>query len=83
MWCDNSAFEALVADNFTESIYDSLEESDNDDIGISLAIYRSPCQLNTQYIGDIVTEVSPVEDEGTLLDDEDIEIDFGKKLYVI
>ena len=30
-----------------------------------------------------MTEISPVEDEGTLLDDEeDIEIDFGKK-YVI
>ena len=25
---------------------------------------RSPCQLNTQYIGDIVTEINPVEDEG-------------------
>ena len=31
-------------------------------------------------MGDIVTEISPVEDEGTLLDDEeDMEIDFGKK----
>ena len=57
---------------------DSLEESDNEDISIPL-LNRSPCQLNTQYIGDIVTEISPVEDEGTLLDDEEgIEIDFGK-----
>ena len=32
-----------------------------------------------QYIGDIVTEISPVEDEGSLLDEEDMEIDFGKK----
>ena len=31
-------------------------------------------------IGDIVTEISPVEDETTLYEDEeDMEIDFGKK----
>ena len=36
-WSDNNAFEALVADYFTGSVYDSSEESDYDDIGISLA----------------------------------------------
>ena len=31
-------------------------------------------------MGDIATEINPVEDEGTLLDDEeDMEIDFDKK----
>ena len=36
-WPDNNAFEALITDYFTGSVYDSSEESDNDDIGISLA----------------------------------------------
>ena len=36
-WCDNNAFEVLVADYFTGNVDDSSEESDNDDIGISLA----------------------------------------------
>ena len=35
-WSDNNALEALVADYFTESVYDSSEESDYDDISISL-----------------------------------------------
>ena len=35
-WCDNNAFEVLVADYFTRSADDSLEESDNDDISIPL-----------------------------------------------
>ena len=36
-WSDNNAFEMLVADYFTGSVDDSSEESDDDDIGISLA----------------------------------------------
>ena len=35
-WCDNNAFEVLVADYFTRSVDDSLEESDNDGISIPL-----------------------------------------------
>ena len=36
-WFDNTAFEVLIADYFTGSVFDSSEESDNDDIGIFLA----------------------------------------------
>ena len=35
-WSDNNAFEVLVADYFTGSVDDSSEESEDDDIGISL-----------------------------------------------
>ena len=35
-WSDNNAFEMLVADYFTGSVDDSSEESEDDDIGISL-----------------------------------------------
>ena len=36
-WSDNNTFEALVADYFTGRVYYSSEESDYDDVGISLA----------------------------------------------
>ena len=37
-WADNNAFEALVTDYFTGSGDDGSEESDDDDIGISIAL---------------------------------------------
>ena len=37
-WSDNNAFEVLVADYFTGNVDDSSEDSEDDDIGISLTL---------------------------------------------
>ena len=51
-WSDNNAFEALVTDYFTGSGYDSTEESDNDDIGISLLYFAfNGCYTHNRQCG--------------------------------
>ena len=47
-WSDNNAYEVLVAEYFTGSVVDSSEESEGNDIGISLPYFRYPRMLSPQ-----------------------------------
>ena len=80
-WSDNNAFEALVADYFAGSGYDSTEESDNDDIGIPLPFMLLSTHVKL-VIGDVVAECSHVEDDINTNDGQEEIADFGKKYFV-